>query len=78
MTLRDKLQVANLAVMVPLSEMTLKMHVQVSLLRKLAVAVLTLVGFDAQMFSDVNLQPRFLVVRDLTDGACVHLLPITH
>lgn len=62
MTLRDKLQVANLAVMVPLSEMTLKMHVQVSLLRKLAVAELTLVGFDAQMFSDVNLQPRFLVV----------------
>lgn len=67
MALRDELQVANLTVMVSLTEVALKMNIQVSLLRELVVAEVTLVGFDPQMFSDVDLQPGFLVVRGFTD-----------
>lgn len=53
--------------MVPLPQVALHVHVQVALLRELASAVLADVGFDAEMFSEMNLESRLLIIGDAAD-----------
>jgi hypothetical protein len=67
MTFGNELKIANLAHVVPLPQVTLHMHVQVAFLGELASTVLAYIGLDPKMLSEMNLESRFLIVRDTAD-----------
>ncbi len=57
MTLGNELLTANVTLIVPLAFMTLKVHIEVSLLSKETATHIALEGFNTKVFAHVNFQP---------------------